>query len=120
MHGLNLSDFILQLFLDRLIEDVRLDASLLLQSNPGQGFSPKADPKVTDGSPVTDGDRVEADSSPIAAGDQVEIVLSHSRYQGQTGIVRRVFQDQGLTVYTVQIKGGKRIDYQRSDLKLVT
>jgi putative DNA primase/helicase len=60
------------------------------------------------------------DSSPITAGDKVEIVLAGSRYQGQTGIVRRVFQDQGLTLYTVQLEGGKRIDYQRSDLKLAT
>ena len=48
------------------------------------------------------------------------IYFSHPSYQGQIGIVQRVFQDQGLTVYTVQLEGGKRIDYQRSDLKLVT
>lgn len=80
--------------------------SLPLPFNPSQGFNRHDDPSVTDGAPVT-------------VGDRVEIVLTHSRYQGQTGIVRRVFQDQGLTLYAVQIDGtSKKVDYQRSDLRL--
>jgi hypothetical protein len=59
-------------------------------------------------------------TKPLKVGDRVEIVLAGSKYQGQTGIVRRVFQNQGLTVYTVQLSGGKRIDYQRADLRLAT
>ena len=92
---------------------------LPLQSNPGQGESRQADPKVPGEPSVTVGNRVEADSSPIAVGDRVEIVLTYSQYQGQKGFVRRVFQNQGLTVYTVQLEGDKRIDYQQSALKLV-
>ncbi len=83
---------------------------------------PVADPtSVTDpNSSALQPDPTRAATEPLKVGSRVEIVLAGSKYQGQTGIVRRVFQNQGLTVYTVQLSGGKRIDYQLADLKLVT
>ena len=81
-----------------------------------------ADPSVVadPNSSASQPDPTRAATESLKVGDRVEIVLAGSRYQGQTGEVRRVYQDQGLTVYTVQLEGGKRIDYQRSDLKLAT
>jgi hypothetical protein len=83
---------------------------------------PVADPtSVTDpNSSALQPDPTRAATEPLKVGSRVEIVLAGSKYQGQTGIVRRVFQNQGLTVYTVQLSGGKRIDYQQADLKLAT
>lgn len=101
-------------------EDIPTEPSRPLPCNQSQGFSCQADPKVTGEPSVTVDDQVEAQSYAITVADRVEIVLAGSRYQGQTGCVRRIFQDQGLTLYTVQLEGGKRVDYQRADLKLVT
>lgn len=56
----------------------------------------------------------------LKVGNRVEIIMDGSSYQAQTGTVRRVFQSQrGVTLYKVQPDGtDRRIDYQRSDLKL--
>ena len=51
-------------------------------------------------------------------GERVVIVMPGSKYQEQTGTVRRVHIDQGLTSYTVQPDGSKaRVDYRAEDLK---
>jgi hypothetical protein len=99
-----------------------LDQSIVTTKKLVADPSVVADPtEVTDpNSCALQPDPTRAATEPLKVGDRVEIVLAHSRYQGQNCAVRRVFQDQGLTLYTVQLEGGKRIDYQRADLKLAT
>ena len=51
-------------------------------------------------------------------GVRVVIVMPGSRYEGQTGMVRRVFTEHSLTLFTVQLDGTQaRVDYRAEYLK---
>lgn len=55
----------------------------------------------------------------LKVGDRVIITMAGSKYEGQTGIVRRVFVEPHRTVVTVQPDGSKqRVDYALRDLEL--